>query len=71
MMNSSGNLIYARFLVDVHVSSMQVFQVVKEAKAKGFSDVLFLEAVEHKYIEEVSSCNAFIVKVMLCYVTSF
>lgn len=39
-----------------------VFQVVKEAKAKGFSDVLFLDAVEHKYIEEVSSCNAFIVK---------
>ncbi|KAK7319547.1 hypothetical protein RJT34_04269 [Clitoria ternatea] len=39
-----------------------VFQVVKEAKAKGFSDVLFLDAVEHKYVEEVSSCNAFIVK---------
>ncbi|KAF7843073.1 branched-chain-amino-acid aminotransferase 6-like [Senna tora] len=39
-----------------------VFQVAKEAKAKGFSDVLFLDAVEHKYIEEVSSCNAFILK---------
>ncbi|TKY59398.1 Branched-chain-amino-acid aminotransferase 2 [Spatholobus suberectus] len=39
-----------------------VFQVTKEAKAKGFSDVLFLDAVEHKYVEEVSSCNAFIVK---------
>ncbi|KAJ1403683.1 Aminotransferase-like, PLP-dependent enzyme [Sesbania bispinosa] len=41
---------------------MQFFQVVKEAKAKGFSDVLFLDAEEHKYVEEVSSCNAFIVK---------
>ncbi|XLU46780.1 hypothetical protein S245_041594, partial [Arachis hypogaea] len=39
-----------------------VFQVGKEAKAKGFSDVLFLDAVEHKYVEEVSSCNVFIVK---------
>ncbi|KAK7363015.1 hypothetical protein VNO77_05143 [Canavalia gladiata] len=39
-----------------------VFKVVKEAKEKGFSDVLFLDAVEHKYVEEVSSCNAFIVK---------
>ncbi|XP_061336423.1 branched-chain-amino-acid aminotransferase 2, chloroplastic-like isoform X2 [Gastrolobium bilobum] len=39
-----------------------VFQVVKEAKAKGFSDVLFLDAAEHKYVEEVSTCNAFIVK---------
>ncbi|XP_028777923.1 branched-chain-amino-acid aminotransferase 2, chloroplastic-like [Neltuma alba] len=39
-----------------------VFQVTKEAKAKGFSDVLFLDSQEHKYIEEVSSCNVFIVK---------
>ncbi|KAJ0076664.1 hypothetical protein Patl1_35625 [Pistacia atlantica] len=33
-----------------------------EAKAKGFSDVLFLDAVSGKYIEEVSSCNIFILK---------
>ncbi|KAK7400430.1 hypothetical protein VNO78_11636 [Psophocarpus tetragonolobus] len=39
-----------------------IFQVTKEAKGKGFSDVLFLDAKEHKYVEEVSSCNAFIVK---------
>lgn len=39
--------------------------MVKEAKAKGFADVLFLDAVEHKFVEEVSSCNVFIVKVML------
>ncbi|XP_054776458.1 LOW QUALITY PROTEIN: branched-chain-amino-acid aminotransferase 2, chloroplastic-like [Prosopis cineraria] len=39
-----------------------VLHVTKEAKAKGFTDVLFLDAVEHKYIEEVSSCNVFILK---------
>ncbi|KAJ4716066.1 Branched-chain-amino-acid aminotransferase [Melia azedarach] len=39
-----------------------VFETVSHAKAKGFSDVLFLDAVYGKYIEEVSSCNIFIVK---------
>ncbi|RDY03781.1 Branched-chain amino acid aminotransferase 1, mitochondrial, partial [Mucuna pruriens] len=38
-----------------------IFQLTKEAKAKGFDDVLFLDSVEHKYVEELSSCNAFIV----------
>lgn len=32
------------------------------AKAKGYSDVLYLDCVHKKYIEEVSSCNIFIVK---------
>lgn len=32
------------------------------AKEQGFSDVLYLDAVENKYIEEVSSCNIFTVK---------
>lgn len=32
------------------------------AKAKGYSDVLYLDSVEKKYLEEVSSCNIFIVK---------
>ncbi|CAM6085486.1 unnamed protein product [Calypogeia fissa] len=32
------------------------------AKGKGYSDVLYLDAVENKYIEEVSSCNIFIAK---------
>ena len=36
-----------------------------EAKAKGFSDVVYLDALEKKYIEEVSSCNIFLVKVIL------
>ncbi|KAG0618048.1 hypothetical protein M758_4G035000 [Ceratodon purpureus] len=32
------------------------------AKGKGYSDVIYLDAVENKYVEEVSSCNIFIVK---------
>ena len=32
------------------------------AKAVGFSDVVYLDAKENKYIEEVSSCNIFVVK---------
>ncbi|KAK9715459.1 hypothetical protein RND81_06G166900 [Saponaria officinalis] len=32
------------------------------AKDRGFSDVLYLDSVHKKYVEEVSSCNVFIVK---------
>lgn len=32
------------------------------AKEEGFSDVIFLDALERKYLEEVSSCNIFILK---------
>lgn len=32
------------------------------AKSKGFTDVLYLDAVENKYLEEASSCNIFMVK---------
>jgi len=32
------------------------------AKGKGYSDVIYLDAVENKYVEEVSSCNIFMVK---------
>ncbi|KAG8641115.1 branched-chain amino acid aminotransferase 2, chloroplastic isoform X2 [Manihot esculenta] len=32
------------------------------AKAKGYSDVLYLDCVHKKYLEEVSSCNIFVVK---------
>jgi branched-chain amino acid aminotransferase len=31
----------------------------KEAEKAGFMEVLFLDATEHRYIEEGSSCNAF------------
>ncbi|XP_021836530.1 branched-chain amino acid aminotransferase 1, mitochondrial isoform X2 [Spinacia oleracea] len=33
-----------------------------KAKTKGFSDVLYLDSVNGKYVEEVSSCNIFMVK---------
>uniref|UniRef100_A0A7C9D940 Branched-chain-amino-acid aminotransferase n=1 Tax=Opuntia streptacantha TaxID=393608 RepID=A0A7C9D940_OPUST len=32
------------------------------AKANGYSDVLYLDCVHKKYLEEVSSCNVFVVK---------
>ncbi|KAL6961268.1 Branched-chain-amino-acid aminotransferase, mitochondrial, partial [Sarracenia purpurea var. burkii] len=32
------------------------------AKAKGYTDVLYLDCVHKKYLEEVSSCNVFVVK---------
>jgi branched-chain amino acid aminotransferase len=31
----------------------------KEAEEAGYMEVLFLDAVERKYVEEGSSCNAF------------
>jgi len=40
----------------------QVLVTQLEAKKQGFSDVVYLDAKEDKYIEEVSSCNMFVVK---------
>ncbi|KAL6648958.1 hypothetical protein ACP70R_013182 [Stipagrostis hirtigluma subsp. patula] len=39
-----------------------VLKAQKIAKEKGYSDVLYLDAVHNKYLEEVSSCNIFVVK---------
>ncbi|XP_057784392.1 branched-chain amino acid aminotransferase 2, chloroplastic-like [Salvia miltiorrhiza] len=39
-----------------------VLQAQSVAKAKGFSDVLYLDSTHKKYLEEVSSCNVFVVK---------
>ena len=39
-----------------------VLKVQLKAKKEGFSDVIYLDAVNNKYIEEVSSCNFFVVK---------
>ncbi|XP_002530599.2 branched-chain amino acid aminotransferase 2, chloroplastic isoform X1 [Ricinus communis] len=39
-----------------------VLKAQSVAKAKGYSDVLYLDCVHKKYLEEVSSCNIFIVK---------
>ncbi|KAJ9670406.1 hypothetical protein PVL29_026752 [Vitis rotundifolia] len=40
-----------------------VLKAQSAAKAKGYSDVLYLDCVHKKYLEEVSSCNVFTVKV--------
>ncbi|KAJ4716063.1 Branched-chain-amino-acid aminotransferase [Melia azedarach] len=39
-----------------------IYKAITEAKAKGFTDILFLDAVAGKYIEEVSTSNIFVVK---------
>ncbi|XVE70253.1 hypothetical protein DITRI_Ditri10aG0057700 [Diplodiscus trichospermus] len=39
-----------------------VLKAIARAKSRGFSDVLYLDAKNRKYLEEVSSCNIFIVK---------
>ena len=42
---------------------MQVVSAQRRAKEKGHSDVLYLDPVHKKFVEEVSSCNIFMVKV--------
>ncbi|CAK9187656.1 unnamed protein product, partial [Ilex paraguariensis] len=39
-----------------------VLKAQSAAKAKGYSDVLYLDSVHRRYLEEVASCNVFIVK---------
>ncbi|GAY48045.1 hypothetical protein CUMW_108920 [Citrus unshiu] len=39
-----------------------VLKAISRAKNRGFSDVLYLDSVNKKYLEEVSSCNIFILK---------
>ncbi|XP_074294305.1 branched-chain amino acid aminotransferase 2, chloroplastic-like [Silene latifolia] len=39
-----------------------VLKAHSAAKAKGYSDVLYLDCLQKKYLEEVSSCNVFVVK---------
>eukprot|EP00271_Cylindrocystis_brebissonii_P008806 TRINITY_DN23302_c0_g1_i1.p1 TRINITY_DN23302_c0_g1~~TRINITY_DN23302_c0_g1_i1.p1 ORF type:complete len:500 (+),score=90.81 TRINITY_DN23302_c0_g1_i1:68-1501(+) len=39
-----------------------VLNVQLAAKAAGFADVVYLDAVENRYVEEVSSCNILVVK---------
>ncbi|CAA0817221.1 Branched-chain-amino-acid aminotransferase 3-chloroplastic [Striga hermonthica] len=43
-----------------------VLQAQGAAKAKGYSDVLYLDSIHKKYLEEVSSCNVFVVKWPTC-----
>ncbi|CAA6653490.1 unnamed protein product [Spirodela intermedia] len=39
-----------------------VLKAQREAKAKGFTEILFLDSVNQRYLEEASSCNIFLVK---------
>ncbi|MCE5166663.1 Branched-chain-amino-acid aminotransferase, mitochondrial, partial [Datura stramonium] len=39
-----------------------VLQAIRIARQREFSDVLYLDSVNKRYIEEVSSCNIFLVK---------
>ncbi|XP_078435470.1 branched-chain amino acid aminotransferase 2, chloroplastic-like isoform X2 [Wolffia australiana] len=39
-----------------------VLKAQREAKRKGFTEVLFLDSVNNRYLEEASSCNVFVVK---------
>ncbi|KAL9447031.1 hypothetical protein AB3S75_014656 [Citrus x aurantiifolia] len=39
-----------------------VLKALIRAKSRGFSDVLYLDSVNRKNVEEVSSCNIFVVK---------
>nr|POE70506.1 branched-chain-amino-acid aminotransferase 5, chloroplastic [Quercus suber] len=42
-----------------------VLKALIEAKADGFSEVLYLDSVYNKYLEEVSTANIFVVKIWL------
>lgn len=44
------------------VNYSPAYKALKEARAEGFSDILYLDAATGKFIEELSSCNVFLVK---------
>ncbi|XP_037425720.1 branched-chain-amino-acid aminotransferase 2, chloroplastic-like isoform X1 [Triticum dicoccoides] len=39
-----------------------VLKAQMDARSKGFADVLYLDSVHKRYVEEASSCNLFVVK---------
>ncbi|KAM0884824.1 hypothetical protein ACQ4PT_030753 [Festuca glaucescens] len=39
-----------------------VLKAQMDAKSKGFADVLYLDSVHKRYVEEASSCNLFVLK---------
>ena len=59
LFNNHGNSDYIGEPMSITEHSVQTALAAKKA---GFSDVIYLDAVENKYIEEVSSCNFFCVK---------
>lgn len=48
------------------ISFPQIMKALVKAKANGFSDVLYLDSVHNRYLEEVSTSNVFVVKVISC-----
>lgn len=46
-------------------SHLKVLKAQTQAKKKGFSDVIFLDSVNKRFLEEASSCNIFIIKVSI------
>lgn len=44
---------------------VQVVGAQRRAKEKGHSDVLYLDPLHNNFVEEVSSCNIFMVKVCM------
>jgi branched-chain amino acid aminotransferase len=55
-------VVYGRFSWLGTWSYAPVLKVQCSAKTKCFSDVLYLDAMNKKYLEEVSLCNIFVVK---------
>jgi branched-subunit amino acid aminotransferase/4-amino-4-deoxychorismate lyase len=52
-----------RALTGLHCDVLlQVLRAQMDAKSKGFTDVLYLDSVHKRHLEEVSSCNVFVVK---------
>lgn len=39
-----------------------VLKAQMDARSKGFTDVLYLDSIHKRYVEEASSCNLFVVK---------
>lgn len=50
-------------IIKVSFFYLQVLKAMARAKSRGFSDVLYLDSANKKNLEEVSSCNIFLVKV--------
>ena len=57
-----GVRVIVNSMVDLISHWAQVLVTQLDAKKKGFSDVVYLDAKSDTYLEEVSSCNIFIVK---------
>lgn len=55
-----------KWIIIILLIWLQIYKPISEAKAKGFTDVLFLDAVTGKYVEEASTSNIFVVKVRKC-----